>query len=250
MIDRLIIFERAESTQDLVRAMALKGEPEGVALMALEQTRGRGREGHVWVSPPGKNLALSLLLRPKIEPVHAPLLGLMASVAVAETIEACSIGPIELKWPNDVMVSRKKIAGILSEGTILHGKVSFVIIGLGLNVNAEEGDFPVELRGLVTSLFLGSGTTWDLEATAREFMNRMDILYRRVRTEGCGFIAPLWELRWAHRGQVLEQDGRVGAAEAIGSDGSLLLRATDGRLLSVCSGEARLLPDPLSTRPI
>ena len=101
---RLIIVQKAESTQDLAREMALSGEPEGVAVMALEQTGGRGRENRVWVSPPGKNIALSLLLRPAMDPADAPLLGLMASIAVAETIEGFGVGPGQLKWPNDVLV--------------------------------------------------------------------------------------------------------------------------------------------------
>ncbi len=248
MIDRLMIVPQAESTQDLARDMALSGEPEGVAVMALKQTRGRGREARVWVSPPGKNVALSLLLRPALDPADAPLLGLMTSIAVAETVEGCGVGPVRLKWPNDVLVEGKKIAGILSEGTILHGQIAFVIIGLGLNVNAEESDFPDELRDSVTSLSLSSGKTWDLEAVARAFMEHMDALYRRVRAEGCQFIVPLWESRWAHRGQVLLHDGVVCVAEGIHPDGSLLLRIPDGTLLNICSGEAQVPPDTPAPR--
>ncbi|MBI5571065.1 MAG: biotin--[acetyl-CoA-carboxylase] ligase [Desulfomonile tiedjei] len=242
MIDRLIIVPQAESTQDLAREMALRDEPEGVAVMALKQTGGRGRENRVWVSPPGKNVALSLLLRPDVDPADAPLLGLMASIAVAETVEGCGVGPVRLKWPNDVLVAGSKIAGILSEGTILRGQIAFVIIGLGLNVNAEESDFPVELRDSVTSLSMSTGKTWELEAVARQFMRQMDALYDRVRREGCRFIVPLWELRWAHRGQALLHNGTACVAEAIHPDGSLLLRIADGRLLSVRSGEADVPP--------
>jgi len=240
---RLIIVQKAESTQDLAREMALSGEPEGVAVMALEQTGGRGRENRVWVSPPGKNVALSLLLRPAMDPADAPLLGLMASIAVAETIEGFGVRPGQLKWPNDVLVGGKKIAGILSEGTILQGHLAFVIIGLGLNVNAEESDFPVELRGSVTSLSMSSGKSWEVEAAARDFLQHMAALYRRVDDEGCRFIVPLWESRWPHRGRVLLHNDTACVAEAIHPDGSLLLRTADGRLLSVRSGEALVPPD-------
>ena len=91
MQTRLIIHQEAESTQDLLKAMALSDKPEGVAVMALKQTSGRGRSGHTWISPAGKNLAISLLLRPRIPPDEIPLLGLMAAIAVAETVEAKGI---------------------------------------------------------------------------------------------------------------------------------------------------------------
>ena len=238
---RLDVHEQVESTQDLARVMALDGEPEGVAVMALRQTKGRGRTGHSWVSPPGRNLALSLILRPEVTPQEAPLLGLMAAVAVAQTLEELGIREPKLKWPNDVLVRNGKIAGILSEGTVQHRSVPVMIIGLGLNVNAEQTDFSSDLRDSISSMYLASGKRWDLETTARVFLSHMESLYQRVRQEGCGFIVPLWEMRWAHRGQLLSREGFSGVAQGIDPDGALLLRAEDNVVHRVCSGEAEPL---------
>jgi len=109
MFGRLIIVQEAESTQDLAREMALNGEPEGTAVMALRQTRGRGRAGHSWISPAGKNLALSVVVRPPVRPHEAPLLGFIAAIAVAEALERRGVERALLKWPNDVFVHRRKL---------------------------------------------------------------------------------------------------------------------------------------------
>ena len=241
---RLIIHQEAESTQDLARELAIRGEPEGLAIMALNQTKGRGTSGHSWVSPPGKNLALSMILRPRLAPEEAPLLGLMASIGVAEAIEAGIGRPAQLKWPNDVLVDGRKIAGILPEASLNNREISFVIIGIGLNVNAELSDFPPDLRDSVTSLRLSAGRQWDLEGTARDLLQAMELLYERVKREGCGFIPQLWATRWAHRDARLGRNGLTYTAEGIDADGALLIRSDSGELHRLTSGPSELVwPD-------
>lgn len=227
---RLVIHQEAESTQDLARELAVRGEPEGLVIMALNQTKGRGMAGHSWVSPPGKNLALSMILRPRFSPEKAPLLGLMASISVAEIVEARIGRPAQLKWPNDVLVDEKKIAGILPEASLNSRQIGFVIIGIGLNVNAEAEDFPADLRDAVTSLRLIAGREWDLQDAARDLLERMELLYERVKREGCAFIPDLWGTRWAHRGVRLTRNGLAYTTEGIDSDGALLIRADNGEL--------------------
>jgi BirA family biotin operon repressor/biotin-[acetyl-CoA-carboxylase] ligase len=239
---RLDIRDQVGSTQDVAREMALDGEAEGVAIMALQQTSGRGRTGNAWVSPPGRNLALSLILRPDLAPAEAPLIGLMTSVAVAHVLDGAHVPQPALKWPNDVLVANRKIAGILSEGTIMHRSVALLIVGLGLNVNAEQTDFSPELRTSVGSMFLATGKQWNVEAVARDFLRHMESLYQRVKREGCDFIVPLWVSRWAHRGQVLSRNGLTGIAEGIDRDGALLLRTEGNTLHRICSGEAEPVP--------
>jgi BirA family biotin operon repressor/biotin-[acetyl-CoA-carboxylase] ligase len=236
METRLIIHQEAESTQDLAKAMALRGEPEGAAVMALKQTGGRGRLGHTWISPAGKNLALSLLLRPRIPPDEIPLLGLMAAIAVAETVEGQGISRVELKWPNDVLVSGKKMAGILPEASVIGGSVSYVIMGVGLNVNSEISDFPPELQGSVTSLLICTSRQWDLVNTAKELLDHMKKLYDRVHSEGSRFIPRLWSERWAHLGRTFTCNGVAGIGHGISEDGSLALRTREGQIIYVTSG--------------
>jgi len=237
MIGRLITVQEAVSTQDLARDMASRGEPEGTAVMALKQTRGRGRAGHAWVSPPGKNLALSVILRPRLRPAQAPLLGLIAGIAVAEIAEFMGVPRVLLKWPNDVLVDEKKIAGILSEASIRGDEVEFAIIGIGFNVNADLSDFPDDLAASVTSIKLSTGKEWELSDAANQILDRLGPLYDRMITEGCGFVRPLWESRWGHKGQVVNWEGIIGVARGILDDGSLVLRASDGRVHNICAGD-------------
>ncbi len=236
MQTRLIIHQEAESTQDLVKAMAFGGEPEGVAVMALKQTGGRGRSGHTWISPAGKNLALSLLLRPRIPVDEIPLLGLMAAVAVAETVEAQGISRAELKWPNDVLVSRRKLAGVLPEASMAGQCVSYVIIGVGLNVNSDISDFPSDLQDSVTSLYMCTLRKWDLVDTAKELLKHVEGLYRQIHSEGARFIVDLWSQRWAHLGRTFAYGDMLGTGQGIGADGSLILKTHEGQLLRVTSG--------------
>lgn len=235
---RFIVMDEATSTQDVVREAAARGEPEGLAVMALHQTRGRGRFGRSWISPRESNLALSLLLRPPLEPGDAALLGMMASIAVAETVEEHGIAAARLKWPNDVTVQGKKIAGILPEARVVGRVVDYVILGIGLNVNTVLTDFPPELRESVTSLFLETGRESDLRTVAGTLLKRTERIYERVTREGAGFVLELWQARWAHRGAMLERDGIVGCAEGLDRDGALLLRSQDGTLHRIHAGEA------------
>jgi BirA family transcriptional regulator, biotin operon repressor / biotin---[acetyl-CoA-carboxylase] ligase len=236
MQTQLIIHRETASTQDLVRALAIGGEPEGVAVMALKQTGGRGRSGHTWISPAGKNLAISLLLRPRIPPDEIPILGLMAAVAVAETVEAKGVSRAELKWPNDVLVSGRKLAGILPEAGMIGNSVSYVIMGVGLNVNSDISEFPLDLQGSVTSLFMCASRQCDLVDAARELLKRMEHIYNRVHTEGPGFIPDLWSKRWAHRGRKFSYNGVTGVGQGIGLDGSLILKTEEGHIMHVNSG--------------
>ncbi len=247
MEDRLIIYPEAESTQDLAKAMALSDGADGVAVVALKQTKGRGRSGHSWISPAGKNLALSLVLRPTISPEELPLLGLLAAVAVGETVEWAGVAEARLKWPNDVLVAGKKIAGILPEAAVQGSTVRFVVIGLGLNVNTQANDFPAELRETVTSLMMCTGKESDLIEIAKEFLKRMRALYARARTEGCGFVPCLWASKWAHRGRTLVRDGVTGVGEGIDTDGALLLKTSEGRVLRIVSGMVEPVPEGLKT---
>ncbi|MFZ5867287.1 MAG: biotin--[acetyl-CoA-carboxylase] ligase [Thermodesulfobacteriota bacterium] len=235
---KLIVYEEVASTQDIARKLAQEGDRGPVAVMALRQTSGRGRSGRPWISPPGKNLALSVLLRPKLAPQEAPLMGLLASVAVARVLEAKRVPSAALKWPNDVLVDGRKIAGILPEASVKGNTLEFVIIGIGLNVNSRFSDFPIELHDSVTSVLIVTGREWDLQEAAHDLLKEMDALYDRVIKEGCGFIPSLWGARWAHKGRMLTRDGLEGRAEGIGPLGSLILRASDGRRVEINSGEA------------
>ncbi|HMK37137.1 MAG TPA: biotin--[acetyl-CoA-carboxylase] ligase [Desulfomonilaceae bacterium] len=242
MNTQLIIYPELESTQDTARELALAGRPEGTAVLAMKQTRGRGRSGHSWVSPPGKNVALSVILRPLTPPSEAALLGLMAAVAVAETVEELGTDHARLKWPNDVMVHHRKIAGILPEARMTAQSVDFVIMGVGLNVNAQEEDFPVDLRESATSVFRETDKTTDLEQAAQLLLQKLNALYARTTEEGCSFIPGLWQTRWAQKGARIAIQDRVATAVGIAEDGALIVETADAGTMRVTSGEVLSVP--------
>ena len=147
--EKIIHLPSCPSTNDVLRELAEQGEEEGVVVLAEEQTAGRGTKGRSWFSPRGQGLYLSVLLRPARESALFPL---MAGVAVAEAMaEAYSLA-IRVRWPNDLILETKKLGGILCESSFAGSQLSYVIIGIGLNLNQEEEDFPPPLRQTATSL--------------------------------------------------------------------------------------------------
>jgi BirA family biotin operon repressor/biotin-[acetyl-CoA-carboxylase] ligase len=145
-----------DSTNRVAMEMAESGARHGTVVVADAQTAGRGRMGRRWESPAGKNLYVSLLLRPPVPAVDATRLALVAGVALADAVEAVGV-PAALKWPNDLYCGGRKAAGILAEMASDTDGVRHVVIGVGLNVNAEESDFPADLRGAATSLRICAG---------------------------------------------------------------------------------------------
>lgn len=144
-------LQETTSTNDVVKGLALDGAPEGTVVTAACQTGGRGRHGRSWVSPPGKGLFYSILLRPDWPAAEAPRLGILMGVAVYRLLQEAGIPNLSIKWPNDVQAAGRKIAGILVEPRISGGRIEFAVAGIGVNVGYEQSDFPPELQGRVTS---------------------------------------------------------------------------------------------------
>jgi BirA family biotin operon repressor/biotin-[acetyl-CoA-carboxylase] ligase len=213
---RLLWREKVSSTNDELRALAEKGPTEGLILIADEQTAGRGRRGAAWLSPKGENLAFSVLLRPSVSKALWHRLSLAAGLAVAEALEAC-VPAAEIKWPNDVRVSGKKIAGILVEA----GR-DFVIIGIGINVNSTG--FPEGLGA--TSLREELGVEMDRAEVLHGVINRLS---RRAGEIGVGFEGMLKSIRercalTGHRVSFLSADKRrEGIVKGLGTAGELLV---------------------------
>src|SRR3989304_1588939 len=153
---------------------------------------GRGRFARRWEPPPGVNLYLSLLLRPPVDPAQAPQLTLVASVALAKAVEEVAKIPARLKWPNDLYLAGKKAAGILAEMSTDADRLRHVVIGVGLNVNAEESDFPPGLRGSATSLRLASGRTIPRAEVLARFLDRFAEGYREFLSGGLQPLLPDW----------------------------------------------------------
>jgi BirA family biotin operon repressor/biotin-[acetyl-CoA-carboxylase] ligase len=232
---------RVTSTNDVLREQARAGAPAWTAVIAEEQTAGRGREGRAWTSPAG-NLYLSVLLRPALEVSSLGLLPLLVGVGVAE---ACtSLGAAaRLKWPNDVVVGERKLGGILVEAASSGGTVDFVVAGIGVNLAAT---LPEELRELATSLEAESGRRYEAEDAAHVVLGRIRVWYDRLASEGPASVLAAWRAFavawWGRRVEVLSGGQRVeGQAVGIDDSGALLLLDATGQQVRVVVGDARAL---------
>src|SRR5580698_6118454 len=160
------VFEETSSTNDVVEKLARDGVREGAVVFAESQTKGRGRLGRKWISPARKGLWFSILLRPAMRPATVTQLTIAAATALFRAIHLQTGLTPEIKWPNDILIRGKKVAGILTELSAELDKVKYVILGIGLDVNLGAGEFPPELRKLATSLKIESGQRQDRAALA------------------------------------------------------------------------------------
>lgn len=232
---RLLIRESVASTNDEVRALAQDGAADGLIVLAERQTAGRGRRGAAWFSPPGESLAFSILVRPVEPKSHWPRLALAAGVAVAEAIESFHL-QAGIKWPNDVWISGKKVAGILVEaGT------DFAVVGIGLNVNTLE--FPMEVANIATSLRQESACELPradvLAAVIRSFALRRHQIGREF-PEIISSVSQRCVLTGHSVSLVTSAGPSNGIVEGITASGELLLRTTAGLERLIQADEIRL----------
>jgi BirA family transcriptional regulator, biotin operon repressor / biotin---[acetyl-CoA-carboxylase] ligase len=215
---RILVFEETSSTNDVVERMARSRADEGLVVFAESQTKGRGRHGRTWVSPGGRGLWFSVLLRPKFP---LPRVTVAASVAVASVVRKTGLD-VRIKWPNDVTVKGRKLAGILTEASD-----GCAILGVGLNVNCRPEEIPADIA---TSLLIETGKPQDRISLAAEILSALDRYYR------ADFDAVVAE--WARlsttlgRQLVLTMGTRriEGQAQALDGDGALLLRHDNGQI--------------------
>ena len=233
---RLLVRETAESTNDELHALARGGAADGLVLLALHQTAGRGRRGAPWFSPAGEALALSILVRPQEPKALWPRLALATGLAVAEAVE--SFGPAAgIKWPNDVWIRRRKVAGILVEAGM-----DFVIVGIGLNVHTTR--FPAEIAEIATSLNFETGMETPRAEVLAAIVRRFAIRRNQI---GRDFNTLLDSVRQRcvltdHRVSLTTSSGpRQGVVEGIADGGELLFRTEHGLENLIQADEVRIL---------
>lgn len=238
------VFEQTTSTNDVIEKLARDGVREGVVVFAEAQTRGRGRLGRKWLSPARKGLWFSILLRPDLRPQETTQLTVAAAVALRRAIESQTKLKPEIKWPNDILVGGRKVAGILTELNAELDKVRHVILGIGVDVNLGAGELPAELKKTVTSLKMESGETIPRAELAAAILRELDADYLRVRAGRFPELADEWE---AHCGTIGRDvtvqigDRKIrGQAESLDDAGALLLRTEHGRLERIIGGDVTL----------
>lgn len=238
-------FAEIDSTNSYARQLAENGTREGEIVIAEAQTQGRGRLGRRWQSPPFANLYFSVILRPQLLPVHAPQITLMAAVALAETVASFIPQPATIKWPNDILVGGKKLAGILTEAACDSERLHHVILGIGVNLNYRLAAMPNEIRTRATSVAELTGKSVSRESFLRRLIHDLDRCYGELEETGFGALAPRWEAHFGLRGQRVRVEllDQVVAGRAIGidRDGALLVEDEQGAVKRVIAGDVTAL---------
>lgn len=232
----LLLTETA-STNDVARTQGRQGVPAGFVVAASRQTRGRGRLGRAWESPPNCGLYVSILLRPDLTMAEAGRLTILSSVAAMDAVEAVTGLRPRIKWPNDLMLDGRKLAGLLIETEPAGARLAFAVVGIGINVNHEADDFSPEVRKLATSLRIATGKSYRradvLVALLRAFERRLKSSFAEVRET--------WEASSLTLGQqvALTTARGVKHGQALGLDesGALLLRGNSGEIEAVTAGD-------------
>lgn len=231
--------ESIDSTNRAAFELAQEGAFHGEVVIAETQTAGKGRRGRSWASPSGKNLYCSVILRPEIPPSRAPELTLVAAVALAETLREAG-ADASIKWPNDVQIGGRKVAGILTELSADVERVQFVVVGLGVNLNATADDFPPDVAEVATSLKLARGTTVPRALFTAALFTRLEQWLDTWTEEGFGPVRLAWKKLSTILGQEVlvrsEQKELRGVAEDIDESGALILRV-DGKLERILAGD-------------
>lgn len=251
VLGRHWVYEvQVPSTNRVAASRAAAGAPAGLVVVADAQTQGLGRMGRQWHSPGGRNLYVSLVLRPSVPTVRVPQISLLVGLALRRALGAvCPAVPVTLKWPNDLWVRGRKLAGVLCEMDAEVDRVRYLIVGVGLNVNAESGDWPPDLADRATSLRIETGEAWARPQILAAFLNALEPLLEQWRA--ADDLGPFLEeldgasvlcgrrVRVAAGGRDVE-----GCVLGTAPDGRLRLEAGTGAEVRVCSGDAHIVAGP------
>lgn len=237
-------FDTCKSTQFIAHDEEQNGAVDGTVIIAEEQTAGRGRMARPWSSSAGKGVWMSVIIRPALTPQQAPQMTLVAAVAVTRAIqEMTGIDP-DIKWPNDILVKGKKVTGILTELQADPDQVKAVILGIGMNVNQDETDFPEELNGIAASLKMLTGKQVDRAQLIAKTLGFLEIYTDLYVKHGFGPIKLLWEGYSNTTGKriraVMLNETIEGIALGISVEGVLELKLDDGTVRGIYSADIEL----------
>jgi BirA family biotin operon repressor/biotin-[acetyl-CoA-carboxylase] ligase len=237
----LTLLASTTSTSDEAKRAAKEGAPHGATWVAEEQTAGRGRQGRAWLSAPGENLLFSVLLRVACPPARVPRLALVAGLAVRDAVaRAAPRARVLVKWPNDVLVEGKKVAGVLVEAITVGSRVEAAIVGVGVNVHARA--FPEEIAGGATSVALVGDAPPDRAELLADVLSGIDRDAHVVLARGLGLLKARIDAADALRGRRVRSDGgEEGVAAGVDDEGRLLVRRDDGVLARWSAGEVHLV---------
>jgi len=230
-----------DSTNTKAKDLAQRGAPEGTVVIAEKQTNGRGRRGRIWLSPEGDGIYATLILRPAMSPGGAPKITLMTAVAVAEALLSLVQIDIRIKWPNDILVNGRKLAGILTEITADMDAVNYIVVGLGLNVNTRSESFSEEIGKIATSIYIETGEQLSRARLIRAYLEQFEKYYKMFTQNEFAAIMGRWKQLSGFIGQKVMVDvmgqNYIGEVSDIDDDGVLILKDDQGRSRRIFSGD-------------
>ncbi|MBC8183486.1 biotin--[acetyl-CoA-carboxylase] ligase [candidate division KSB1 bacterium] len=238
---RIYAFWSIGSTNDFAYRLAMQGEDEGALVIAEQQERGRGRKARVWDSQFGKGLWLSVILRPDLPSSNAGLIPYLAGVSVSRAVEDLTGLQPEMKWPNDVMLNNMKCCGVLSEVNFKNGKIDFIILGIGINVNHEAGEWSDEIDKIATSLRIEKNERLERADLLAEILFQLEQAYDDVKKNGFGQLLDQWKKRcpvFQQNITILQEDKKIsGTFINLDEKGCLLLKGEDGKIKKIVAGD-------------
>ena len=239
----IVYFTEIDSTNLKAKDLAARGAPEGSLVLSEKQTKGRGRKARNWFSPSRDGIYLSLILRPTIAPREAPVITLLTAVAVAETLLSLTRLKIAIKWPNDILVSGKKLAGILTEIGTQGDSIDYVVVGLGLNVNTPR--FPEDIRDKATSMLIETGKRFSRVKVIREYLKWYEAYYEVFKHIGFEPVRKRWRELTNMIGQQITVetiDKRYsGEVQDIDKDGALIITDRTGKSHRIIFGDVTVI---------
>jgi biotin-[acetyl-CoA-carboxylase] ligase BirA-like protein len=235
-----LYFRSLTSTNDVAKQLASSGMKEGMIVLAESQSRGKGRLGRKWFSPEG-GLWFSVILRPRIKPKHALKLTLLGSVATVKTLNKLYEIGAEIKWPNDVLINRKKVCGVLTEASIKETNLSFAVLGFGINANLDPEAFPQHFRDTAATLKTQLGKKISREILLCKLLENVETCYDLFKNRKFETILDDWRKLSCFLGSYVRiLDGQrsiEGTALDLDADGALIIRLRDQNVRRVVSGD-------------
>jgi len=242
---KLVFLNDVDSTNNYAEKLAKDGEKEGCVVISDNQYAGKGRLDRQWVSPHGVNVYLSLILRPDIPIEDVNVLTFISSIATVNTLSEYNLNS-GIKWPNDVLINQKKVSGVLTEINIADGKLEFVVVGVGVNLNIKAVDFNNNnLLDIATSIYIEKGETIDRNQFLIKFLNNLDCCYDNFINLGKKYIYNQWTDRWNGKDKMANVylDKETFEAKCVGLDenGYMIVEKYSGERVKIVSGDVYVI---------
>lgn len=235
-------FDSIDSTNNMGKKLAAEGAREGTVIIAEEQTIGRGRLGRQWVSPKGTGIWMSIVLRPDIGPTEAPKITQITAAAVTLAIRKLTECEAGIKWPNDIIIQKKKVCGVLTEMSAELNSVNYIIVGMGINVNIDQNDFPTDIRNIATSIKSCTGKKVSRKMLVKEILKEFEKLYidfiQTKNIKKSVAICKKYSVTLGNKVRIIDKTKEL-IAEAVDltQDGELIIKNQTGEIQKVLSGE-------------